>query len=133
MLNKNKRKLNKSGSEQISPEDKKTRSIKDQLLTLTMASKYPSSSGASAMDSPLHQQTVNITPAQWKELMIKIENISKVTDEIKDIQLTIKDIQTGLDIGKCKNKDINKVVNSIETNTENWRKECCKWKKHKTS
>ena len=69
------------------------------------------------MDSP-SQQIVNITSAQWKELMQKIENISKVTDEIKDIKLTIKDIQAGLDNVKCKNKDIDKVVNSIHTNTE---------------
>ena len=75
---KGKRKLNK-GTEKLSPEEKRIKSIAKHF-------KMATSMEQSKIDSHKSSGNVTISDEKWQELIIKVENISKKTDEITHVR-----------------------------------------------
>ena len=118
MTNKSKRKLHKSGSEKVSPKDKKSKSIKDHLTSATMASKFQEQSEASATEDSSGQQSVHITLQQWQDLMSKIDNISTITNEVRELRLKINDMEEKLNTMKAGNEELGNTVGTLHTTVE---------------
>ena len=110
-----KRKLNKSGSEKVSPREKKTKSIIQHFHQGKMAE-----GGKESKSNSDSTSTKVISSEQWEQLMTKIDDISKVAQEIVNIKLSLKGVEDTLDNIKQTCSENQRLVESCTKKTEDF-------------
>ena len=103
----NKRKLQKSG-EKVSPEDKKQKNICQLDQMAEVKSNLSEDLGLLDKSKDL----------KWDKLMSKIDDISKQTEDIKDIKKVVAEVKADILAFKEKTSDIEKALNIYIEKTE---------------